>query len=80
MDFIEAERQAYYHRLVLLSRIPGKYFSFIIDGADQRAYELPHFTHNMKYDKEVKLKVKLIGELEDVASKSVPIFKITKEH
>jgi hypothetical protein len=42
--FVRAERQAYYNRRRMACLYKKEYFSVIIDGADQAAYSMPHFT------------------------------------
>ena len=41
--FVRREREAYYDRRRLAYTEPKKYFSIIVDGADQSAYGLPHW-------------------------------------
>ena len=51
----------------------SKYCSIIVDGADQSAFGLPHFTTKPKSNRGHALKVKLIGLLEHKVKKQTDI-------
>lgn len=80
VEIMRQERQAYYTRRDKAIQDPARYCSFIIDGADQTAYGLPHFVFSTKSDKGHKLKVKCVGVLEHLSPKKRFFFTMTEEH
>lgn len=77
---VRTERQAYFLRRELAVYNPDRYCYIIIDGADQRAYGLPHFFHATKEDRRHKFKVRVIGSLEHRVQKQLTIFTLTEEN
>ena len=51
LQFMRSERMGYYMRRDRAAASPRRYCSFIIDGADQKSYGLPHFTFSTKGDR-----------------------------
>lgn len=78
-NVIEAERREYRKKSEQSEREPNLYCSLIIDGADQSAFGLPHFTVSTKGDKGEKIKVKLIGALEHGKARKLSLFLMTDE-
>lgn len=58
----------------------SNYCSLIVDGADQSAFGLPHFTTKVKSTKGHSLKVKLIGALEHTVKNQLHLFTMTQDH
>lgn len=79
LEFMRRERMGYYNRRDRASRAPRRYCSFIIDGADQKSYGLPHFVFSSKDDRGHKLKVKCVGVLEHQMKKNITLFAFTEE-
>lgn len=52
----------------------------IVDGADQLAFRLPHFTTNPKNQRGHALKLKLIGLLEHRIDNRLFLYTMTEEH
>lgn len=80
VQVMRQERQAYYARRDKAVQDPARYCSFIIDGADQTAYGLPHFVFTTKSEKGHKLKVKCVGVLEHSNPRKRFFFTMTEEH
>lgn len=59
---------------------PNKYLSLIVDGADQSAFGLPHFTVKTKAERGHAIKVKLIGVLQHSTKNVLRLFTLTDEH
>ena len=79
LDFVMEERRMYHNRCERAIRYPTKYTSMVVDGADQKAYGLPHFLDKSKADRGHKFKVKCIGCLEHRSSKKLWIHTMTEE-
>lgn len=79
LQIIAKERRSYYQRRDKAIANPKEFCSFIVDGADQKAYGLPHFAFHSKSDKGHALKVKCIGVLEHLLAKHVTLFTMTEE-
>ena len=79
LQFIRRERLGYYLRRDRTVSAPRRYCSFIIDGADQKSYGIPHFTFSTKSDKGHKMKIKCVGVLEHLIEKKVSLFPMTEE-
>lgn len=79
IDHMRQERLGYYRRRDRAVTYPSRFCSFIIDGADQKSYGLPHFAFNTKADKGHKLKVKCVGILEHRPSKKLSLFPMREE-
>ena len=56
------------------------YCSIIVDGADQSAFGLPHFTTTPKSQRGHAMKVKLIGLLEHRIENRLTLLTMTEEH
>lgn len=54
--------------------------SIIIDGADQSAFGIPHFTTKPKSQRGHAMKVKLIGLLEHKIQNKLTLYTMTEEH
>ncbi len=80
LDFIENERLEYRRKRNNSIRNPSKYCSLIIDGADQSAYGLPHFTTTTKDVVGLAMKVRLIGVLQHASTNTLRLFTMTEEH
>lgn len=80
IDAMANERSAYYVRRDSAKNEPHRFCSFIIDGADQKAYGLPHFVFSTKTDRGNKMKVKCVGVIEHKLQKRVSLFPMTEEY
>ncbi len=74
------ERLEYKRKKDIASLDPSNAWSVIIDGADQRAYGLPHFISKTKAQRGQALRVKLIGILEHAAENKLRLLTMTDEH
>jgi len=79
LKLIEKERRAYYRRREKAVSYPTRYFSAIIDGADQKNYGLPHFALASKSDKGHKIKGKFVVVLEHRVRKQLSLLTMTDE-
>ena len=79
LQFMRSERVGYYMRRDRAAASPGRYCSFIIDGADQKSYGLPHFTCSTKGDRGQKMKVKCVGVLEHGIERNARLFPMSEE-
>ena len=80
VDFILAER-IYYQKKKDRARLhSSEYCSIIIDGADQSAFGLPHFTTTPKSQRGHAMKVKLIGLLEHAIQNKLTFLTMTEDH
>ncbi len=80
LSFISRERMEYQKKRDR-TRLHGNDFcSLIIDGADQSAFGLPHFTSTPKSQRGHALKVKLVGLLEHRLSNKLTLLTMTQEH
>ena len=59
---------------------PSSVWSLIIDGADQTAFGLPHFSSHTKSERGHSLKVKLVGMLEHAIENKLRLLTMTEEH
>lgn len=59
---------------------PRRYISFIIDGADQSAFGIPHFCTNVKSTTGNAMKVRLIGALEHGQPNKLLLMTLTEEY
>ena len=57
----------------------AEFCSLIVDGADQSAFGLPHFTTKPKSQRGHALKVKLIGLFEHLIENRLTLFTMTEE-
>ena len=79
LDLVMEERRMYQNRCQRAIRYPKKYTSIVVDGADQKAYGLPHFLDKSKADRGHKFKVKCVGCLKHRASKKLWMYVMTEE-
>ncbi len=80
LEFIKRERLEYKKKRDEAIIEPDSYLSIIVDGADQSAFGLPHFTTSTKAQKGHSLKVKLIGLLEHAQVNKLHLFTLTGEY
>lgn len=78
-DFIGRERREYARKIQQAERNPSLICSMVVDGADQSAFGLPHFTFDTKSSPGHKLKMKLVGVLEHGPTKMLNLFLLTEE-
>ena len=80
LGFILNER-IYYQKKKDRARLhSSEYCSIIIDGADQSAFGLPHFTTTPKIQRGHAMKLKLIGLLEHAIQNKLTFLTMTEEH
>ncbi len=80
LQFIADERM-YYQKKRDRARLEGaRYCSVIVDGADQSAFGLPHFTSSTKSQRGQAMKVKLVGVLEHSIENALTLHTMTEEH
>ncbi len=65
LDWVKAERLYYHDKIGKAVRSPDKFLSIILDGTDQTAYGMPHFSNvsHISGQGGHKLKVHLVGVL-----------------
>lgn len=80
VQFIGKERMEYQQKKDKARLDPSYYCSIIVDGADQSAFGLPHFTTVTKSRTGHSLKVKLIGVLEHNIENNLHLYTMTQEH
>jgi len=80
IDFISKERLEYKTKIELTKLHPLEYMSVVIDGADQSAYSLPHFTFDTKEQRGYRMKVHLIGLLHHMKKSCLELYTMTDEH
>ena len=80
LDFINRERMMYTLRRDRARLDPSSFLSIIIDGADQSAFGLPHFTTSVKTARGHSLKVKLVGLLHHAVPNNLHLFTMTDDH
>ena len=80
LDFIFRERMEYQTKKDRARLHSSDFCSIIVDGADQSAYGLPHFTTKPKSQRGHSMKVKLIGLLEHRVLNRLTLFTMTEEH
>ena len=54
--------------------------SIVVDGADQSAYSLPHFTFSVKEQRGLGMKVHLIGLIQHSRKNTLHLYTMTDEH
>lgn len=59
---------------------PKEYISIAVDGADQKAFSIPHFTSDTKDSRGHGLKVHLIGVLQHSSPNRLRLFTMTADH
>lgn len=69
----------YYGRRDMARDEPNKYMSIIMDGADQSAYDLPHFCTSTKDDRGFGLAVRMVGIKELSRRDAVQFYLLTEE-
>lgn len=79
-EMIGRERRYYKKKRDHAILLPREHVSIIVDGADQSAFGLPHFTTVTKDTRGHSLKVKLIGVLEHARPKKLRLLTLTEEH
>lgn len=79
-DFVALERREYMRKAELAMLRPSQYLSFVIDGADQSAYTLPHFVTKTKDSRGNGLKVHLIGVLQHLSINKLSLYTMTENH
>lgn len=79
-DMVSRERQEYKRKRDHASLHPTEAWSFIVDGADQTAYGLPHFTSKTKNERGQAMDVKLIGILEHSTENKLRLLTMTGDH
>lgn len=79
-NFVTQERMEYQKKRDRARLDPGRYCSIIVDGADQSAFGLPHFTTATKNQRGHSLKVKLVGLLAHDVQNHLMLFTMTEEH
>lgn len=80
IDYITEERLCYQMKRDRSRLQNSEYCSIIVDGADQSAFGLPHFTTTTKSQRGHALKVKLVGLLEHNIENRLFLFTMTEEH
>jgi len=81
LKMVSDERMEYQKKRDRTRLEPSVYCSVIVDGADQSAYGLPHFTTKTKDTSKGRgLKVHLIGALEHNVDNILHLFTMTEEH
>lgn len=80
LKIVNDERMEYQKKKDRSRLNPSDYCSIIIDGADQRAYGLPHFTTKTKEQKGLAMKLKVIGLLEHDVQNVLHVYTMTEEH
>lgn len=80
LDYIRRERLEYKKNRDRAILEPNSCISLIIDGADQSAFGLPHFTTKVKSERGHSLKVKLVGVLQHAIKNKLRLYTLTEEH
>ena len=78
-SFIRRERLVYQMKRDRARLQQSDYCSIIVDGADQSAFGLPHFTSSTKGQRGHAMKVKLVGLLEHGIQNMLYLFTMTEE-
>lgn len=78
--YIACERREYVKKRECAALDLSKFMPFIIDGADQSVFELPHFITETKDMHALSLKVMLIGVLEHGFKTKLSFFIMTECH
>ena len=79
LNMVKEERRQYSHRKEQARKQPTKYMSIVVDGADQKAFGLPHVLENSKSDRGHKLKVKCVGCLQHASTNKLRLYIMTDE-
>lgn len=79
-SFVQRERQEYTRKKELAILRPADFLSVVIDGADQKAYSLPHFITSVKDQRGHGLKIHLIGVLQHLSPNQLRLFTMSDEH
>ncbi len=77
---IAQERQEYKRKRDQAIMHPNEVLSFIIDGADQHAFGLPHFISHTKAERGHTLTIKLVGVLEHAVENKLRLLTMSEEH
>lgn len=77
---VREERREYQKKSEMAILHPSDNYSIIVDGADQSAFGLLHFTFTTKETKGQSLGVKLIGVLEHGPCKRLNLFLMTEQY
>ena len=80
IKMVSDERMEYQKKKDRARLNPSEYCSLIIDGADQKAFGLPHFITATKEQKGNAMKLKLIGLLHHDIQNFLHVFTMTEEH
>ena len=80
IQFVARERMEYQKKKDRARTHSNDYLSIIIDGADQSAFGLPHFTTSTKSQRGHAMKVKLVGLLEHQVENKLSLLTMTQEH
>lgn len=80
LNFISRERMEYQKKKDRARTHGSDFCSIIIDGADQSAFGLPHFTTTPKSQRGHAMKVKLVGLLEHRLQNRLSLATMTQEH
>lgn len=79
-SFVRKERREYFSKMERSILSPKEYISVIVDGADQSAFSLPHFTTKTKDQRGQGLKVHLIGLLQHSFTNNLCLYAMTENH
>lgn len=79
LSFIARERLEYKKKRDMSKQESSRYLSLIIDGADQSAFGLPHFTVKTKSQTGHAIKVRLIGILEHAVQNKLILLTMTDD-
>lgn len=79
-EFVTRERREYCRKKEQAILRPKDFLSIIIDGADQTAFSIPHFTTSTKDQRGHGLKVHLIGLLKHGATNQLHLYTMTENH
>ena len=80
LNFVFAERREYAKKRDRAKLHSSEACSVIIDGADESAFGIPHFTTTPKSQRGHGMKVKLIGLLEHQLEPRLSLYTMTEEH
>lgn len=79
IDYVTAERMCYQLKRDRARLQDSDFCSIIVDGADQSAFGIPHFTTCTKNQRGNALKVKLVGLLEHCIENELLLYTMTEE-
>lgn len=80
LSFVSAERLEYQKKKDRARLHSNEYCSIIVDGADESAFGLPHFTTKSKSQRGHAMKVKVVGLLEHQIENRLFLYTMTQEH